>query len=159
MTGFRKTATIANMRPKNKERSLLTVDGYALTQVRINAGLSLSQLVKHIGCNKSTVSRWETGELNPDPERLWKLVAIFKTTVFIRLNGKAAVTEMELKTLQAMRREFVIGRLNPKAALTVQEAEQLDRLFPDRDLVVLRLNNEVVLTAEEIKAVKKLREA
>lgn len=122
---------IANMRPKDKEKTLLTVDGYALTQLRIKAGMPMSVLVKHFpGCNKSTISRWEQGIWNPSEERLWKLVEIFGTTEFIRLNGKVVVTG--------------------------EEVEELSKMFPNRDL--FRLNNKVILTAEEIEAVKKLRE-
>lgn len=145
--------------PSYSQTYLLSVDGYSLTQLRIEANLSMEKLAAYFpGCNKSTISRWEQEEMIPSYERMWKLVEIFGTTEFIRLNGKAVVTEAEQAKLQTIRPDAVIGRLNPKAALTVFEADRLRKLFPNRDLVVLRLNNEVVLTAEEIEAVKKLRE-
>lgn len=84
---------------------LLTVDGAALTKERCNNGLSVEEVALRIGpgMNKSTVSRWETGMLQPSPERLWKLVDLFGTNDFIRLNGKAVLTAEEIEVVRKLR--------------------------------------------------------
>ena len=109
--------------------NLLTVDGAALSRARINSQLSMEDLVKEFpGCNKSTVSRWEQGILSPSIERLLKLVTLFGTNDFVRLNGKATITEAEELVLRGLRRELVIGRLNGKAVLTAEEIEVVRKM-------------------------------
>jgi transcriptional regulator with XRE-family HTH domain len=84
---------------------LLTVDGAALTKARFKSQLSMEDVVQQlgVGVNKSSVSRWEQGVLNPSPERLWKLVDIFGTQDFIRLNGKAVLTAEEIEVVRKLR--------------------------------------------------------
>jgi len=118
------------METKNISRYLLTVDGAALTKARMKSNLSLEKVVQRFGegMNKSTVSRWEQGVLNPSPERLWKLVELFGTNDFVRLNDKATITEAEELVLRGLRRELVIGRLNGKAVLTAEEIEVVRKM-------------------------------
>ena len=93
------------METKNISRYLLTVDGNALTKARFKSQLSMEDVVQRLGegMNKSTVSRWEMGILNPSPDRLWKLVDLFGTQNFIRLNGKAVLTAEEIEVVRKMR--------------------------------------------------------
>jgi transcriptional regulator with XRE-family HTH domain len=84
---------------------LLTVDGAALTDARCNKGLGMEDIARILGdgINKSSVSRWEQGKLQPSPERLWKLVDILGTQVFVRLNGKAVLTAEEIEVVRKLR--------------------------------------------------------
>ena len=84
---------------------LLTVDGAALTKIRLRKRMGLSDVAQQLGegVNKSTVSRWETGMLQPSPTRLWKLVDMFGTQDFIRLNGKAVLTPEEIEVVRKLR--------------------------------------------------------
>ena len=89
----------------NPAAYLLTVDGAALTKTRCDNGLSLEDVAQRIGSgvNKSSVSRWEQSILTPSPERLWKLVDLFGTQEFIRLNGKAILTADEIEVVRKLR--------------------------------------------------------
>jgi transcriptional regulator with XRE-family HTH domain len=67
------------------------VDGAKLTEARLAAGLSLLDVARKLGdgCNKSSVSRWEQGLLNPSPERIEKLAKMYGRRGFInRGKGK-----------------------------------------------------------------------
>ena len=110
--------------------NLLTVDGAALSLARINSQLSMEDLVQRLGegMNKSTVSRWEQGILQPSQERLFALVELFGTNDFVRLNDKATITEAEELVLRGLRRELVIGRLNGKVLLTAEEIEVVRKM-------------------------------
>ena len=108
MTFCNKRQTIQFMATKGKNGKtayLLTVDGAALTKARFKSQLSMEDLVQRLGegMNKSTVSRWETDVLQPSPERLWKLVDLFGTQDFIRLNGKAVLTAEEIEVVRKLR--------------------------------------------------------
>src|ERR1017187_964661 len=59
------------------------VDGAKLTDARIAAQKSLGQVAQYLGCNKSSVSRWEQGTLVPSEDRIFKMAKWFKTQEFI----------------------------------------------------------------------------
>jgi transcriptional regulator with XRE-family HTH domain len=63
------------------------VNGAKLTEARVDAGFSLMDVAKKIGCNKSSVSRWEQGTLNPSPKRVELLAKMYKRRGFI-IGGK-----------------------------------------------------------------------
>ena len=88
-----------------KTAYLLTVDGAALTKARFKSQLSMEEVVQRLGAgvNKSSVSRWEQNVLQPSAERLWKLVDLFGTQDFIRLNGKAVLTAEEIEVVRKLR--------------------------------------------------------
>lgn len=75
------------MRSRRKHK--LMVDGAKLTEARISAGMRLEDVVIALGdgCNRSSVSRWERGKLNPSEERVLKMIDIFKRGDFV-LGGK-----------------------------------------------------------------------
>ena len=84
---------------------LLTVDGAALTKARIRNGLIGEEVAERIGggLNKSTVSRWEQGLIQPSPERLFALVDLLGTNDFVRLNGRAVLTTEEIEVVRKLR--------------------------------------------------------
>jgi transcriptional regulator with XRE-family HTH domain len=84
---------------------LLTIDGAELTKARVAAGLRGEDVATRLGdgANKSTVSRWEQGQLQPSQERLFALVELFGTHSFVRLNGKAALTREEIDAVRKLR--------------------------------------------------------
>ena len=84
---------------------LLTVDGASLTRARLAKGFGVADVVKELGdgMNKSTVSRWETGMLQPSPQRLFALVDLFGANDFVRLNGKAVLTSEEIEVVRKLR--------------------------------------------------------
>jgi transcriptional regulator with XRE-family HTH domain len=84
---------------------LLTVDGTALTRARIGRKMGQDEVVQLMGggVNKSSLCRWEMGKLQPSPERLWKLVDLFGTNDFVRLNGKAVLTAEEIEVVRKLR--------------------------------------------------------
>ena len=92
-------------KPKQYSKtSLLTVDGEALTSARFARQLSLGDVAAKLdGCNASSVSRWEQGKLNPSVERIFKLVDLFGTNDFVRLNGKAVLTSEEIEVVRKLR--------------------------------------------------------
>ena len=45
-------------------------------QIRLNEGLSVKELVRLIGVNKSTIWRWENGLHKPNEKNLQKLMGI-----------------------------------------------------------------------------------
>jgi transcriptional regulator with XRE-family HTH domain len=126
--------TIQFMETKAEKRYsttyLLTVDGAALTKARFDSNITLESVAHYIGpgMNKSTVSRWEQGILQPSPERLAALVKLFGTNDFIRLNDKATITDAEKLVLQGLRKELVVDRLNGKAVLTAEEIEVVRKM-------------------------------
>lgn len=93
------------MKTKHSGQSLLTVDGAALTRARFRNDMRVEDVALRLGdgMNKSTVSRWEQGILIPSKERLWKLVDLFGTQDFIRLNGKAVLTAEEIEVVRKLR--------------------------------------------------------
>ena len=112
--------------------SLLAVDGKALTDARIKMRLSIEGVADKLGCNASSVSRWEQGKLQPSPFRLRALEKLYKTQNFVRLNEKASLTDEEVLELRKLRKNLLHG--------------------------CIRLNGEAVLRSKEIEVVRKLRE-
>lgn len=64
----------------------VVVDGKLLADARIAANLSLQDVANHLGCNKSSVSRWEQGTLTPTEERITKMMKLFKRGDFVIAN-------------------------------------------------------------------------
>jgi len=112
--------------------SLLAVDGKALTDARIKMRLSIEGVADKLGCNASSVSRWEQGKLQPSPFRLRALEKLYKTQNFVRLNEKASLTDEEVLELRKLRKNLLQG--------------------------CIRLNGEAMLRSKEIEVVRKLRE-
>ena len=83
----------------------LTVDGAALTKARLKKRMGLEEVAQGIGggVNKSSVSRWETGVIQPSMERLFALADILGTQDFIRLNGKVVLTSEEIEVVRKLR--------------------------------------------------------
>jgi transcriptional regulator with XRE-family HTH domain len=96
---------MANETKTGRTSYLLTVDGAALTRARMKSGLRAEDVAQSLGdgVNKSSVSRWEQDVLQPSPARLWKLVDLFGTQDFIRLNGKAVLTAEEIEVVRKLR--------------------------------------------------------
>ena len=82
---------------------LLAVDGAALTQARCDRHLGQDEVAQFVGKDKSTVCRWEMGRSQPSPAILWKLVDLFGTNDFVRLNGKAVLTAEEIEVVRKLR--------------------------------------------------------
>ena len=61
-----------------------TVDGAKLTAARVEAGLSMEDCGKVLGCNKSNLSRWERSLVNPPERAILRLAVLLKRTDFIR---------------------------------------------------------------------------
>jgi hypothetical protein len=96
---------MANRKSWLSKAYLLTVDGAALTKARCAKEMSLEDVVQGFsdGVNISTVSRWEQGKLMPSPERLWKLIDLYGTNDFVRLNGRAVLTAEEIEVVRKLR--------------------------------------------------------
>jgi DNA-binding transcriptional regulator YiaG len=71
----------SNVRYSKRNRYL--VDGKKLTDARIAAGMSMEDVARNLGCNKSSVARWERGGLTPSEERIDKMTKMFKTWGFV----------------------------------------------------------------------------
>lgn len=63
----------------------LRVDGAKLSEARVAAGLSMEDVVQRLddGCNKSSVSRWEQGRLNPSDARILKMITLYGCGDFV----------------------------------------------------------------------------
>ncbi len=75
---------------ESTKKHTLYVHGGKLTEARIAANLSLSDVAKAMGktCNKSSVSRWEQDKLNPSDGRVRKLVKLLGTKDFVVKGNK-----------------------------------------------------------------------
>lgn len=62
--------------------------GNYLYQLRINAGLSQSQLAQQLGVTNKAVSKWENGNSKPSTEKLQKLSVLFGVSVDTLLEKK-----------------------------------------------------------------------
>lgn len=94
------------MSEKKKQHSLeylLTVDGAALSAARVRAEISMDELAAKFQCSKGQISKWEQSKLQPSPERLWAMVDLFGTNNFVRLNGKAKLTDEEIEAVRRLR--------------------------------------------------------
>jgi DNA-binding transcriptional regulator YiaG len=65
-------------------RRAFTVDGAKLTALRIEAGLSMEEVAANLGCNKSNLSRWERGVVQPSERAILELVVLFKQCDFVK---------------------------------------------------------------------------
>jgi DNA-binding transcriptional regulator YiaG len=61
-----------------------TVDGAKLTTLRIEACLSMEEVAAVLGCNKSNLSRWERGVVQPSERAILELVVLFKRADFVK---------------------------------------------------------------------------
>ena len=64
--------------------AMFTVDGAKLTAARIEAGLSMENVVAVIGGNKSSLSRWERGLQHPSKDAILRLVVLLKRGDFVK---------------------------------------------------------------------------
>lgn len=73
---------------KLSKRNKFIVDGAKLCAARVNAQLSMDEVAEVLGCNKSSVSRWEQGRLQPSESRILRLVELLGVKDFVRANSK-----------------------------------------------------------------------
>jgi transcriptional regulator with XRE-family HTH domain len=59
------------------------IDGAKLSAARMAADMSMETVAAALGCNKSSVSRWEQGILVPSEERIFKMAEMFNTMAFV----------------------------------------------------------------------------
>lgn len=83
-------------------KSSFVVDGARLTQMRVEAGMSLEDMGKRIKCNKGNLSRWERGVIKPSDPAIIRLAMIFNRGDFISevgggKNGKRTRTRRKTK--------------------------------------------------------------
>ena len=71
----------AGIRKKHK----MLLDGAKLTECRIRAAMTGLEVGKYLGCNKSAISRYEREENTPRDEQILKLVALFGTLEFVKM--------------------------------------------------------------------------
>jgi predicted transcriptional regulator len=79
------TAAEGGKMPEPKSKLTVMVIGSKLTDARIEAGYSMDDVVVLLGdgINKSSISRWEQGVLNPSRKRVKKLIEIYKRNDFV----------------------------------------------------------------------------
>jgi len=65
------------------------VNGKLLTDARIAANMSMEDVAKALGCNKSSVSKWERNKLLPDEGRILQMVMLFNDHKFLVRNEEA----------------------------------------------------------------------
>lgn len=68
---------------KHSYGNTVRVDGAKLTNARLSAGKSLEDVAQYLGCNKSSVSRWEQGSLVPSESRILQMVMFFNNHSFL----------------------------------------------------------------------------
>lgn len=93
----------------------------ALEAARVNAGLSQAELARRMGVSRGTVSRWFSGDGEPETvERLRKLADELGTTLAVLVGEEdAAMSPKERLLLQAFRQ---LGDLQGEAALAMLAA-------------------------------------
>lgn len=57
-----------------------------MTEARLRANLSLEDVARMLGCNRSSVSRWEKETLTPSEPRIKKLAELLGTWEFVHGN-------------------------------------------------------------------------
>jgi transcriptional regulator with XRE-family HTH domain len=62
---------------RKEEMSIL---GLRIKQLRNEKKISQTVLGEHCGTDKTTVSRWESGQYTPDPETIAKIATFFQIT-------------------------------------------------------------------------------
>ena len=70
-------------RPRKGSDYTQKIDGAKLSAARIAANLSIDEVAKHLNCNKSSISRWEQGKLNPAAKRVMELVILLENSDFV----------------------------------------------------------------------------
>lgn len=70
-----------------KEETSFLIDGARLTQIRVEAGLSLEEAGKRLRVNKGNLSKWERGLINPSKPAIIRLAIVFNRGDFIREVG------------------------------------------------------------------------
>jgi transcriptional regulator with XRE-family HTH domain len=65
------------------KRNRFIVIGKELSDARVAAGKSMEEVAEALGCNKSSISRWEQESLVPSEERIFKMAEMFKTMAFV----------------------------------------------------------------------------
>lgn len=93
----------------------------ALEAARVNAGLSQAELARRVGVSRGTVSRWFSGDGEPETvERLRKLAEELGTTLAVLVGEEdAAMTAQERLLLHSFRQ---LGGLQSEAALAMLAA-------------------------------------
>lgn len=77
--------------------------GARLRALRVEAGLSQSDLAEKISMSRSGVSNWEHGTCEPGIEQLKKLGEILSVSVDTLVDAKPFLTENELLLIQIYR--------------------------------------------------------
>ncbi|MCK9268435.1 MAG: helix-turn-helix domain-containing protein [Alkaliphilus sp.] len=62
--------------------------GEKIQYLRIERGLKQKEMAQILQINRATLSNWETGRANPDPEMLAKLAEFFNVTTDFMLSRK-----------------------------------------------------------------------
>lgn len=64
-------------RRRDKENTVITLDGARLVELRMSRELSQEQLADSIGCGRSTISMWETEGACPTLPQIKRLRSVF----------------------------------------------------------------------------------
>ena len=65
----------------------------SLKAARVNAGMSLEEAAKSLGCAKSTLISWEKGRTYPNVPNLKKIEEVYKVDIaFIKFNQHYSLT-------------------------------------------------------------------
>lgn len=140
---------------------LLTVDGKSLTEARIAANLSMDAAAVLIGCNKSSVSRWEQGKLVPSVQRMFSLAKIYGTQGFIKLNERATVRDEHVAALKKIFNRsdvMVVDGLDYSKYMKKEDLRRFHGVVGDQEYFRMKLNGKIELTPEDIESVRKLME-
>ena len=60
------------------------VDGQKLTSYRLEAGMSIDEVARKVGCNKGNVSRWEQSKSIPTYCFIIQLILLYKRFDFVK---------------------------------------------------------------------------
>jgi transcriptional regulator with XRE-family HTH domain len=97
---------------------------FYLTSLRINSGLSFTQLSEVLGVDRSTIMRYESGNRNPSRGVLEKMAAFFKVPIEDIINGfpnseeqiPRAYAEFETRTMYLRKLREIAGLTTAEVA-------------------------------------------
>jgi transcriptional regulator with XRE-family HTH domain len=118
---------------------------FYLTSLRINSGLSFTQLSEVLGVDRSTIMRYESGNRNPSRGVLEKMAAFFKVPIEDIINGfpnseeqiPRAYAEFETRTMYLRKLREIAGLTTAEVAervgvtlTTLNRYEREERRLP-----------------------------
>lgn len=88
--------------------------GQRIRAQRINSGLSQEKVAELVGVSRQAVTKWETGRSAPSTENLFRLAALFRTTVDFLLAPEEAEKNITAEQMYRLYKQDQADRANER---------------------------------------------